>query len=90
MRTEDTRRCCALVEPPDVLEPDPPLALDVPVVPLPVVPLPVVPLPVVPLPEVVLPEPLPLIEPLPLAIVPVISTLCPTCFFSSESWPSST
>jgi len=79
MRTEETRRCCELIEPPDVLlVPDPPLALDVPLVPLPVVPLPV--LPVLPLPDVLLP----------LAIVPVTSTLCPTCFFSSVSCPSST
>jgi len=66
MRTEVTCRRCDPVDP-DMLpdEPDPLLAL----VPLPLV-LPVVPLPVEPLPDV----PLPLIEPLPLATVPVTST----------------
>jgi hypothetical protein len=84
MRTDDTRSFCALPEliEPDALVPEP----EVPeaVVPEPVVPALVLPEPLVPdvLPDV--PEPL-----IDESIVPVTSTLCPTCCFSSASCPSS-
>ena len=99
IRTELTRRCpieplCPLM-PADA--PDPPLALpdpplvDPPLLALPEPPLvdpPLLALPVVP----VLPLPL-LVDPLPplmlSEVVPVISTRWPTCFFRSDSLPSS-
>jgi len=81
--TELTFSVCPPIELLEVLEPEPPA---LPLVPLAVLPLPVVPLAVL-LPPVL--DPLPLIDPLPLAIVPVTSTLWPTCFFSSVSCPSS-
>lgn len=88
MRTDDTRRCWPLIE---LLDPEPlvPEALD----PEPDVPDAVEPEPVVPLvlPEPLVPDVLPeLPEPLAdVSIVPVTSTLWPTCCFSSVSRPSS-
>jgi hypothetical protein len=86
IRTELTRRwpieplCPLMLD--DV--PEPPLALVDPVLVDPVlVDPPVVALPVVPV-LVDPPEPLMLSE-----VVPVTSTRCPTCFFSSASLPSS-
>jgi hypothetical protein len=83
MRTDDTRSFGFELIEPDALVPEP----DVPeaVVPDPVVPDPVadpvVPVLVLPLvPDVLLEE----------SIVPVTSTLWPTCAFSSASCPSST
>jgi len=77
--TDDTRSFCALVEliEPDALVPEP----DVPeaVVPEPVVPALVVPEPLVP----------DVFDPLEVSIVPVTSTLWPTCDFRSVSCPSS-
>jgi len=74
MRTDDTRSFGFELIEPDALVPEP----DVPeaVVPDPVVPVLVLPL----VPDVLLEE----------SIVPVTSTLCPTCGFSSVSCPSST
>ena len=51
---------------------------------------PVPPLVAVPLVPLALPVVLvPVDDPLALPVVPVTSTLWPTCFFSSVSWPSS-
>jgi hypothetical protein len=81
IRTDET-----WIRAPLVMLPDAPLVPEV--VPDAVVPEPVVPEPVVPEPVVPAVDDVP--EPLVLAIVPVTSTFCPACCFSSLSLPSRT